>query len=279
MTRLPEEDVAFLSEAIGDLRGGQPRHTLDSLKSLLAKFPQTSSLNYLAALAALQAGQPIAAESFVKESMRMDQRVSDSLALLAMLEKRKQDLTGEGKARAQELLRAAITADAANPNPHFELAMMLRDGNRREDARQELRAAQARLNPIDSHAVIESTVALMKLKDSADSSLLQSKASPRNLTASLSAAYCAMRRGQFPEAAKFLQESRAMTTPDVFHYLIGDPAFAPYRDRKETAAFWRQTALTAFPPPGDIASKRSARRDRDRQRFPSPHRTGRTCRA
>ena len=181
MTRLPDADVERLNAAIADLRAGEAPRALDTLKSLREKFPQTASLNYLAALAALQAGDSAAAESFVKESLQLGQRISDSLALQAVLEKGKPDPTGKGKTRAEGLLRAAITADAANSSPHLELAMMLRAGNRREDARREFLAAQSRLNPIDSQAVIETTLALMALEDTKDAALPQPPAHPLSL--------------------------------------------------------------------------------------------------
>lgn len=239
MTRLPKEDAATLDQAVADIRSGDSRQALGKIELLRQKFPKTSSLSYLAALAALQSGQPIAAEAFVKESMQSGHRISDSLALLAMLEKGKQDLTGEKKARAEELLRAAITADSANSSPHFELAMMLRDSDRRDEARQELLAAQARLNPIDSHAVIETTLVLMKLEDTGDALLPRPTAAPGTIAECLSSAYISMRQGRFSEASATLQSGKAMATPDVFHYLINDPAFAPYKHERAISSFWR----------------------------------------
>jgi hypothetical protein len=234
MTRLPADDAAALDQAVADIRKGDAHRALGKIELLRQRFPRTSSLSYLAALAALQSGQPIAAESLVKESMQSGQRISDSLALLAMLEKGKQDLTGERKARTEELLRASITADSANSSPHFELAMVLRDSNRRDEARQELLAAQSRLNPIDSHAVIETTLELMNLEDTSNDSLPNPSATPRTITGSLSSAYISMRQGNFANASAALQSGKAMTTPDVFYYLISDPAFAPTSTRRRS---------------------------------------------
>ncbi len=236
LKRLPEKEARILNEAMTDLRAGRAEAAMESLRSLRAKYPQAGSLSYLAALAALQAGQFVAAENLAADSIKAGQRLSDSLAVMSMLERQKAG--GGSEPRAEELLRAAITADAANPAPHLELAALLRREGRREEARREIKAAQALLNPVDAHAVSGATLALMDLEDSPDDKLPEFDGPPRNITETLVAANTAMRKGEFAKAAGILKAANAMTSPEVFIYLMSDPAFRNFRYRPELAEFF-----------------------------------------
>ncbi len=240
LKRLPEKGSRILSDAMAELRTGSAETALETLLSLRADFPQAASLSYLAALAALQAGQPVAAENLAKESIKAGQRLSDSLAVMSMLERQKSATMGSGSdSQAEDLLRAAITADAANPAPHLELATLLRAGGRREEARKEIKMAMALQNPVDAQAVTEATLALMTLEDLPDDKIAAPSGAPRTLTESLAAAYASLRQGNPAAAADNLRAGQAMTTPEIFVYLINDPAFRKYRTNSELAAFWR----------------------------------------
>lgn len=240
LKRLPENDSRILSEAMTEMRAGRADTAMDMLLSLRTKFPQAGSLSYLAALAALQAGQPAAAENLAKDSIKAGQRLSDSLALMSMLERQKAATAGSGsESRAEELLRAAITADAANPSPHLELAALLRGAGRREEARREIKAALALLNPVDAQAVTEVTLALMDLEDKPDNQISPPPQTPRSLLEYLTAAYASMRKGDFAAAADHLRAGRGMTSPDIFFYLINDPVFRKYQSSSEVAEFWQ----------------------------------------
>ncbi len=125
--RLPAGETAALNQAVAGLRDGKSEASFTTLKDLHKKFPQVASLNYLTALAALEIGRYVLAETHERDSIKAGQRVPDCLALLSMLEGRKSSATMGPKAtgaggKQEELLRAAITADAANPYPHIELA-------------------------------------------------------------------------------------------------------------------------------------------------------------
>ena len=72
---------------------------------------------------------------------------------------------GVPRLRAEQLLRQACLADAANPYPRFELGTLLRYQGRREEALAQIKGAQARLNPIDSHMIMGITLALMKIEE------------------------------------------------------------------------------------------------------------------
>lgn len=234
VSRLSKEDAAKLESALAELRAGHSFESLASLKAIKQKAPQAASLNYLAALAALQAGSYRTAEDFAQDSIRVGQRVSDSFTLLSIIEKGKGASAGDEK-KVEELLRVAITADAANPYPHFELAQFLREKGRIEEARQEMRAAQARLAPVDGHAAISASLALMDLEGKADAELPESHEYASDLTGRLSAAYAALRRSDFPLAAESLRTAKTLCDPDVYLYLISDPAFRRYSTRPELA--------------------------------------------
>lgn len=239
---IPPELTAELDAALIELRNGDPAKALATLITVREAQSRYPSVSYLGALAAVQVGDKNLAANLIKETIAKRERVSDALALRAVLESMRPDKAavslGDPKVRAEEYLRQAILADPANAAPHFELATLLRYTNRRDEARKEIRAAQARLNPVDAHTVTEVTLALMDLEDKSDEELPAVPAAPRNLSDVFGGAYTAMRKGDAAQAKALLKTGRAMASPDIFSYLVNDPALLRYRDSPELADFW-----------------------------------------
>ena len=121
-----------------------------------------------------------------------------------------------------------MLADAANPFPMIELATLLRYQKRNEEAVALLSGARSRLNPVDSHTVVDVTIALAALQDAPDSGLPQLAEPGKDLVSAFSAAYIAMRKGDFDQAASLVKIARKMAAPDLFDYLINDPAIRRY---------------------------------------------------
>lgn len=243
MKRLPEKNAALLYQAMSDLRAGKAEDAFGTIKSLRTQFPQVASLSYLSALAALQSGQFKEAESFVTDSIKAGERISDSLALLSTLERQKAPAytkirLAEGGRKAEDLLRAAITADAANPNPHLELSNVLRESGRREEAVAELRAAQALLNPVESHLVMDLTLALMEIEQAPKENLTVEARDSGDVRKLFPAAYTAMRLDDLPLAASLLGQCRELVPANVFDYMMGDPALRQFRERPEFQPFF-----------------------------------------
>jgi len=242
-TPWPAEVAAELDLAMIELRDDQADAALTRLQKVESANPAVSSLAYLVALAALQSGDIDLAEQKANESIDKQERISDSLALLAVLASQKAgDATrpqmGVPRLRAEQLLRQACLADAANPYPRFELGTLLRYQGRREEAIAEIKGAQARLNPIDSHMIMGITLELMRLETLPVEQLPPAEASSDDVRKVFPAAYAAMRRGDFPQAAALLQKCRESLPADVFDYLIFDPVILKYRDQPELKVFF-----------------------------------------
>lgn len=239
---IPPEIAAKIDEALLKLRAGDASAALTILQAIESEKGFYPSLSYLVALAAVQSGDVKLAERKIEETIVKRERVSDALALQAVVESMKpadptRAVMGDPKVRSENLLRQAILADPANAAPRFELATLLRYTNRRDEARQEIRAAQARLNPVDAHTVTEVTLALMDLEDTPDDQLPVNAEPPRNLAAALVAANAALRRGDVSTAVTLLKAGREMTSPDIFYYLTSDPVFRRYRDQSELTEY------------------------------------------
>lgn len=229
----PKEALAELDGALADLRSGNSERGLKKLKELEQSSNGVASLSYLLAIAAVQNGDVELAEAKARESIAKRERVSDALAVQSVLEIQKGANPairkfGDTGMRAELLLRQAILADAANPNPMIELATMLRSRKRNEEAMALLRGARSRLNPVDSHSVVDVTLSLSTLEMTPDAQLPEITDSDKDLVSGFSAAYTAMRKGDFDRAAGILGATHQRTSPDLFDYLINDPAFRPY---------------------------------------------------
>lgn len=238
-TQLPPEVSTELEEALTLLRKGESDEALNRLKKL-GGYP---SLAYLTALAAMQSGAIDLAEEKVRESISRRERISDALALQSLLEVQKAaDPTrlkmGDSRVRAEQLLRQAILADPANPYPHFELSARLRESGRQEEGIKEIRAAQARLNPMDSHIVIDVTLAIMEIENLPADRLPAAAPASGDIRELFPAAYAALRRGDLETAATLLQKCRQLTSPDLFGYLVNDPAIRKYSHEPRLTEFF-----------------------------------------
>jgi hypothetical protein len=81
-----------------------------------------------------------------------------------------------------------------------------------------------RLLPIEAASVVEVTEQIARLESMQDSSLPKEPVGPTPSVKLWTKAYLAMRAKDFVTAAAAMRELRESNTPDVFDYLIGDPA-------------------------------------------------------
>lgn len=240
---LPDTAAQF-EKAMNDLREGNTGRALASLQQIDEASVAYPSLSYLVCVAALQKGDVELAARKAAESIRKGERVSDSLALQAVLETQKaSDPTwvkmGNPVVRAEELLRQAIAIDPANPYPHFELANLLRFQHKRDEAVREIRLARSLLNPMDSHLVMDVTASFMAMEEAPAESFSRESPStdePRKL---FPAALAAMRTGDFQRAADLLSKCETLVSPDVFDYLVNDPSLRRYADASELQRFYK----------------------------------------
>ena len=223
--------VKELNEALALIESGESSEALQKIQALSVKHPDVSSLDYLAALAAIQAGDLKTAQERASLSITKNQKVSDSLVLLSMTET-SAGASGKSSLRdpkivREALLREAVNADIANPFPMIELASFLRAQKRDEEALDLLRAANVRLHPIDTHVVVQTSIQLMKLQQMPDDEL-PSASSEGSITEIFSSVYISLRKKDYNQAAIALEKGRQQATPDLFAYLINDPVFKPF---------------------------------------------------
>lgn len=241
---VPPEFAETLNRAVTTLRDGDPREALKTLQELELSYPNISSLTFLVAMAAMQSGEISLAERKVEQTIAKKERVADALAIQAVLETQKAQQPGykslgDPKARAEGLLRRAILADSASPFPYIELSTLLRYQGRNDEALALLRAARARLNPVDSHTVVDVTTRLMELERMPDEKLPAFSGDvPPDPASLFGAAYAATRQKDFARAAVLLGGARDRMAPDLFYYLVNDPAFRRHSREAPMAPFF-----------------------------------------
>ena len=229
-----------LDTALKQLRTGATEEALKNLLLLEESNPAISSLTYLVAIAAMQSGDTELAGKKADASIAKRERVSDSLALKAVLETQKATSGfGDRAVRSEMYLRQAMVADAANPAPCIELATLLRYQQRDDEALLLLEAARSRLNPVDSHAVVEASLALMKLQALPDADLPADLNPDTDAPSLFSAAYVAMRKGDYHGAASILRSGKKRVPSDFFDYLVNDPAIRKFDRSPELKEFYQ----------------------------------------
>jgi len=235
-----KENQVLLDAALMELRNGDAQKALDQLIALERNAPEVASLAYLVAVAAMQAGQPEKSVRYADRSIARRERVSDALAIKAVLETQSRGSGfGDPKLRAEAYLQQAIVADAANASPLVELASLLRYRNRNEEALGVLQAARSRLNPVDSHSVVDTSLAILSLQEKADADLPNDLDPDKDIPTLYSAAYVAMRTGDFGKAAGLLKTARERLPADLYYYLVNDPALRKYVRQKELEGLYQ----------------------------------------
>lgn len=231
-----ESEEKTLNLALTLIRQGKGPEAWTILDALRANNPALSSLSYLAALAALQGGDRTVASSEVAAASRSGERLSDTLALSAVVEELDPGsaggpCTGNSSVRTEALLRQAIAADQANPAPRLELGMRMRSRGDREAALAMLASARLRLHPVDPATVVDTTLKLIELEQKPVDQMPTDLDPDRSPAALLGATYAALRHEDYAAATRLLEKARSRLPPELYNYLIGDPAFAPYRRR------------------------------------------------
>jgi hypothetical protein len=227
-----EEAMQSIERILSLAELGDPSNALNLLRSLEIDHPGTPSLDYIAALLALQAGDPIEADRRARSSIAKNELVSDALVLQS---KAGSGNTGDFSLRDSkivrlEMLKQAVRINPANPFPMIELAGQLRAQGRKDEALGLLKGANRRLHPIDTHVVVRTTLLLADLESRTDAELPAAK-SEGPLPEMFASVYISLRRGRTDLATQTLEKCRIQSTPDLFEYILGDPAFASYRGK------------------------------------------------
>ncbi len=238
----PEEKM--LNRAFALLREGDGAAALRALQDLRTINPRLASLSYTAALAALQTGDIAAAMAETDASLAKGERVSDSYALAAAVESLKPgsvewQAIGDTDERGEYFLRQAIAADQANPAPRLELGIRLRGKGENAEAVEMLESARLRLHPVDQGTVIDTTLLLIALEQTATEGLPDDLDPDKSNSSLMGAAYVALRQGEVASGAALLEKAKSRLPSELYFYLLGDPAFGPYRQNPELAPLFQ----------------------------------------
>lgn len=224
-----QQEAEAIDEAVLLLHAGDHSQALDKLSAIAARNPDVPALEYLQALASFESGDLRAAYRFAKSSADKGQRTGASLVLQSMAEAAgsgAEGLRDPGVIR-EALLRRALQADPADPFPMVELANLLREKNREDDALAMFKSAAARLHPVDTHAAVETTISLMELKRTPDAKLPK-PVSDGTLPEMFASAYVCLRLGHPDQAEAVLDACRKRSSPGLFDYISNDPVFLVY---------------------------------------------------
>lgn len=223
--RASDAEIQAFNEAMQLSIEGNASAALEKLRAVEKRNPEAPSLDYVFALLFLQSGDPRAATHHAESSIRKGERVSDSFILKSLAESSLSSGLRDSAVVREALLRQAISADPANPFAMAELAGVLREQGREDEALKLLQAAQARLHPVDSHVVVETFIRLLELDRLPDERLPEA-ATEGPLPEMFASAYILFRQGKSREALEILDACRKQSPPFLFDYITSDNLFA-----------------------------------------------------
>jgi hypothetical protein len=237
------EYLERLDKAFENLRTGKSGEALKVFQELETENPDVGSISYLVGLAAMRSGNAGLASEQADLSIRKREKVSDAIALQSLIQAKKiagpkAQKFGDSQLRSELALKQASLADVSNPLPMIELSALLREHGKTEEALEVLQATRSRVQPVDLIPFVEATIRLATLQASPEGELAEPPDPDKDLTSAFSAAYIAMRRGRFDEAAKILKSTRNRTDPALFRYLMNDQAIRPYSREPQLREFF-----------------------------------------
>jgi tetratricopeptide (TPR) repeat protein len=229
-TAIPLEFEKAIDSAFAAYSDGNASEATTQLEMVYRKNQTIPSTCYLLALTAIQSGDLKLALQKVDESIAKGEKVSDSFALKAAIEMEMGGRGGLGdpKVVAESLLRSAMAADISNPRPYIELASLLRFQGRNEEARKLFEGASLRLNPVEGHALVNASLALLDLQQTPDDKLPSGLNPDKDTQSLISAAYVAMRQNDIPTVKSLLATGREKLSVPLYNYLINDPAMKTF---------------------------------------------------
>lgn len=230
-----EEVRARLDKAFALSQSGDADAGWKIIQGISRDYSHIPSLAYAEALVALQAGKKHEALDLAKISVARKERVAESLALQATISTA---LPGPSGLLQEELLWKAVDADPVNPSPLIELAQFLSSHGEDEKAESLIRSAKLRLLPVDSYAVVDSALEILKAKNLPTSSLPVATEPTGSPDKDFSIAYAAMRRGDFQTAANVLESTRKSLPPGLFDYLLNYPPIREYALEPQITRFY-----------------------------------------
>ncbi|MEI8292452.1 MAG: hypothetical protein WCG66_00525 [bacterium] len=230
---IPPEFLVSIESALADYSQGNATEATDKLETVYRKNQTIPSTCYLLALMAIQSGDLKLAKQKVDESILKGEKVSDSLALKAAIEMESANRLGakgmsDPKVAAESLLRSAMAADISNPRPYIELASLLRFQGRNDEARELFKGASRRLNPVEGHTLVDTSLVFLDLRETPDSKLPATLNPDKDIPSLFAAAYVAMRKNDFSTAKVLLTKARERLSPALYEYLVNDPALKTF---------------------------------------------------
>ena len=237
---IPAEFEKSVDAALEAYYQGDASDAVDSLVEVYRKNQTIPSTCYLLALTAIQCGNLQLASEKVDESIVKGERLSDALALKAAIQMEKSTTGGMGdpKVRAESLLRSAMAADFSNPRPYIELASLLRFQGRNDEARKLFEAARIRLNPVEGHALVETSLALLDFQQTPNNKLPSNLDPDKDTCSLISAAYIAMRKDDIIAVKDLLAKARQRLSFQLYEYLMNDPSIRAFSKNPQMAGLF-----------------------------------------
>jgi len=237
---LPEDALPEFHAALRIFRDGDTAEAGKRFDALESRFPGAPAIAYVQLLLAMQDGNYPAAEVKAQACLDASFRPSDVLAIRAVMASTGNPPQPEKQRR---LLQQAILADPMNPTPFIELAGLERFLGEDSRAAASLTAAGLRFHPTDSQAVVKILEALVSAPVSgpAEAVLSASGIPDRDFPAALGE----FRAGRRENGTAILRALGRTLDPDLFLYILNDPAFRPHLAGSQIEALLR----TAQPTP------------------------------
>ncbi len=237
---LPEDALPEFHEALRIFRDGDTTDAGKRFDALESRFPGAPAIAYVQLLMAMQEGNYPEAEVKAQACLDANFRPSDVLAIRAVMASTGNPPQPEKQRR---LLQQAILVDPMNPTPFIELAGLERFLGEDSRAAASLAAAGLRFHPTDSQAVVKILEALVSAPVSGPAeAVVSASGSPER---DFRAALGEFRAGRRENGTAILRVLGRTLDPDLFLYILNDPAFRPHLAGSQIGALLG----TAQPPP------------------------------
>jgi tetratricopeptide (TPR) repeat protein len=173
---LDDETIAAIDDALQLMQEERFTEAIDAFAAIQKANPEIGSLSFLQGVAAIRTDNTELAEEKIRESIARDERVSDAVALLAILEAKQALDTdyrtmGSPAHRISGLLESSIASDPVSSRPFYEMGTLLRFQKDWDDARSQFESALLRLSPVDSYLSISLAKELTALQALPDDEL------------------------------------------------------------------------------------------------------------
>ena len=224
------------------------KETGEAMTLLAEKYPDIPSMNYIAALTALQASDFETCERIGRESILRRDRIGDTLTIQSIVEQSQRKFLSDPRVRVVSLLEQALTADPIAYSPRIEMATLRRNEGKSDEAAVLYRSALARMYPVDPRVVCDTALAFIDIEEQSEATLSAEMPSSHDPRVLFPEAYKALILDNNDLAVQILNVARDKTDPFLFYYLMNDRAFQRFSYRPMLKPFFKTDSTPAAEP-------------------------------